>query len=185
MVRNHLGVGAGHGSPRQYERFTTERPTFADDDLLTQLDDAGATVRATPVEQDRGVLFNLLISLAPILLLVGFYYWIFRRQQQLIGGGLFGGKKAKADRPGERARHLRRRSGHRRGRGRDKRRRGLPPGSGEVPPARCSCAEGRAPCGVPPGTGKTLLARATAGEANVPFFSASASEFIEMTAATG
>jgi cell division protease FtsH len=47
----------------------------------------------------------------------------------------------------------------------------------------------RAPKGVllagPPGTGKTLLARATAGEANVPFFSASASEFIEMIVGVG
>ena len=47
----------------------------------------------------------------------------------------------------------------------------------------------RAPKGVllagPPGTGKTLLARATAGEAGVPFFSASASEFIEMIVGVG
>src|SRR6478736_7022468 len=47
----------------------------------------------------------------------------------------------------------------------------------------------RAPKGVlltgPPGTGKTLLARATAGEAGVPFFSASASEFVEMIVGVG
>ena len=37
----------------------------------------------------------------------------------------------------------------------------------------------------PPGTGKTLLARAVAGEAGVPFFSASASEFVEMFVGVG
>ena len=37
----------------------------------------------------------------------------------------------------------------------------------------------------PPGTGKTLLARAIAGEANVPFFSISASEFVEMFVGVG
>src|SRR6202007_572836 len=37
----------------------------------------------------------------------------------------------------------------------------------------------------PPGTGKTLLARAVAGEAGVPFFSASASEFVEMIVGVG
>ena len=54
-----------------YRRFTTERPTFAQDDLLAALRESGAVVRATPVISDRGVLANLLISLGPILLLVG------------------------------------------------------------------------------------------------------------------
>ena len=48
-----------------YTKFTTERPTFANDDLFGALQKSGATVRATPVVQQRGVLWNLLISLAP------------------------------------------------------------------------------------------------------------------------
>lgn len=56
-------------------------------------------------------------------------------------------------------------------------------------PGRYEEAGARAPKGVllegPPGTGKTLLARAVAGEADVPFFSASASEFIEMFVGVG
>src|SRR3712207_1205761 len=64
-----------------YSRFVTERPTFADDDLLSALERGGATVRATPVLQERGLLWNLLISLAPVVLLVGFTWWLFRRQR--------------------------------------------------------------------------------------------------------
>ena len=73
-----------------YQRFSTERPTFATDDLLTELTDGGATVRATPLVEQRGFFTNLLISFAPILLLVAFYLWMFRRQQGAMGG-LLGG----------------------------------------------------------------------------------------------
>jgi len=56
-------------------------------------------------------------------------------------------------------------------------------------PERFSAIGGRIPKGVllvgPPGTGKTLLARALAGEARVPFFSISASEFVEMFVGVG
>ena len=72
---------------RTYQQFTTERPTFASDDLLTELTTGGATVRATPLVQQRGFLTNLLISFAPFLLLVGFYVWMFKRQQGAMGAG--------------------------------------------------------------------------------------------------
>jgi cell division protease FtsH len=79
------------GEPaRTYERFTTERPTFASDDLLAELTAGGATVRATPLVQERGILTNLIISVAPFLLLIAFYVWIFRRQKNLMGGGILG-----------------------------------------------------------------------------------------------
>ena len=65
------GVAPG-SKPRggdTYQKFTTERPTFAADDLLAELMATGATVRATPVVQQRGILTNLLLSVAPFLLL--------------------------------------------------------------------------------------------------------------------
>ena len=58
------------GKSGSYQQFTTERPTFAGDDLLEELTEGGATVRATPITQQRGFLTNLLISFAPILLLI-------------------------------------------------------------------------------------------------------------------
>src|SRR5581483_3172320 len=82
------------GQPnRTYQQFTTERPTFANDDLLTELARGGATVRATPIVQHRGFLTNLLISMAPILLIVAFYAFMFRRQQSAMGGFLGGAKQ--------------------------------------------------------------------------------------------
>jgi cell division protease FtsH len=169
---------------RTYEQFTTERPTFAQDDLLAELEHGGATVRATPVVEQRGTLANLLFSFAPILLLVAFYFWVFRRQQQALGGGLFGGRRQQPVDP-ETVRVSFDDVA------------GIDEVEAEIneivdylkDPDKYRRVGARAPKGVllagAPGTGKTLLARATAGEANVPFFSASASEFIEMIVGVG
>ena len=169
---------------RTYQQFTTERPTFAADDLLAELTDGGTVVRATPLVQHRGILTNLLMSFAPLLVLVGFYLWMFKRQQGAMTGGLLGGGKRKRVDPGtvrvtfdDVA--------------------GIDEVEAEInevvdflkDPEKYRRLGARAPKGVllagPPGTGKTLLARATAGEAKVPFFSASASEFIEMIVGVG
>jgi cell division protease FtsH len=169
---------------RTYQQFTTERPTFASDDLLTELTEGGATVRATPLVQQRGFLTNLLISFAPLLLLVGFYVWMFKRQQGAMAGGLLGGGKQKRVDP-ETVRVTFDDVA------------GIDEVEAEInevvdflkDPEKYRRLGARAPKGVllagAPGTGKTLLARATAGEAKVPFFSASASEFIEMIVGVG
>ena len=167
---------------RTYQQFTTERPTFANDDLLAELTNEGATVRATPLVQQRGFLTNLLISFGPILLLVGFYVWMFKRQQGALGG-LLKSKQNRVDPETVRVTFD------------DVA--GIDEVKAEInevvdflkDPDKYRRLGARAPKGVllvgAPGTGKTLLARATAGEAKVPFFSASASEFIEMIVGVG
>jgi len=80
---------------RTYEKFTTERPTFATDDLLAELVAGEAVVRAKPLVQERGVFTNLLFSIGPMLLLFGFYFWMFRRQQSAMGGGILRGRPRK------------------------------------------------------------------------------------------
>jgi cell division protease FtsH len=169
---------------KSYERFSTERPVFAQDDLMARLDKGGATVRATPLVEERGLLANLLFSFGPIVLLVLFYRWLFKRQQAGMGALFGGGKTRKPVDPetvrvnfGDVA--------------------GIDEVEDEIAeivdylraPEKYREIGARAPKGVllagAPGTGKTLLARATAGEAGVPFFSASASEFIEMIVGVG
>ncbi|GAA0936163.1 ATP-dependent zinc metalloprotease FtsH [Pseudonocardia zijingensis] len=169
---------------RTYRAFSTVRPAFAHDDLLADLQRTGVIVRATPVNQQRGVLANLLISLAPILLLLLLYSWMFRRQEQLMGGGLLGSGRRKPVDP-ETVRVTFDDVA------------GIDEVEEEISevvdflrdPGKYRRLGARVPKGVllagPPGTGKTLLARATAGEARVPFFSASASEFIEMIVGVG
>jgi cell division protease FtsH len=166
-----------------YKQFTTERPTFAKDDLLAELSTGGATVRAKPLVQQRGFLMNLLMSFAPLLLLFGFWIWMLRRQQSAMGGIMGGGKQRRVDPETVRVTFD------------DVA--GIDEVEAEINevvdflknPDKYRRLGARAPKGVllagPPGTGKTLLARATAGEAKVPFFSASASEFIEMIVGVG
>ncbi|MEW1829493.1 ATP-dependent zinc metalloprotease FtsH [Streptomyces sp. NPDC088196] len=173
----------------KYTKFDTERPTFADDQLWEDLTKHDVTVTAEPVVQHRSFLANLLISLAPMLLLVVLWLFIARRMSSGLGGagGMLGRKappKPVELEPGKQRTTFEDVAG-------------IDEVEGELNdvvdflknPDEYRKMGAKMPRGVllagPPGTGKTLLARAVAGEAGVPFFSASASEFIEMIVGVG
>ncbi|KUF18552.1 ATP-dependent zinc metalloprotease FtsH [Streptomyces silvensis] len=172
-----------------YTKFTTQRPEFADDKLWSDLTEHDVTVTAEPVVQERSFLSNLLISLAPMLLLVVLWILIARRMASGMGGagGMLGRKQPPKPvelEPGKKRTTFADVAG-------------IDEVEGELNdvvdflknPDDYRAMGARMPGGVllagPPGTGKTLLARAVAGEAGVPFFSASASEFIEMIVGVG
>ncbi|MEU6195449.1 ATP-dependent zinc metalloprotease FtsH [Streptomyces sp. NPDC047061] len=172
-----------------YTKFNTERPSFAGDDLWSSLTKHHVTVTAEPVVQHRSFLSNLLISLAPIILLVAVWVFIARRMSAGLGGagGMLGRKappKPVELEPGQQRTTFEDVAG-------------IDEVEGELNdvvdflknPDAYRRMGAKMPRGVllagPPGTGKTLLARAVAGEAGVPFFSASASEFIEMIVGVG
>ena len=129
---------------------------------------------------------NLLFSLLPILLLVLLLYFLFSRQMKMAGKGAFqfGKSKARLMQPS-----------HEKVTFKDVA--GVGEAKEEVQeiidflkdPKKFQHLGGRIPKGVlmigPPGTGKTLLARAIAGEAEVPFFSISGSDFVEMFVGVG
>ncbi len=173
----------------KYTKFDTERPTFADDQLWEDLTKHNVTVTAEPVVQHRSFLANLLLSLAPMLLLVVLWIVIARRMSSGLGGagGMLGRKappKPVELEPGKQRTTFEDVAG-------------IDEVEGELNdvvdflknPDAYRKMGAKMPRGVllagPPGTGKTLLARAVAGEAGVPFFSASASEFIEMIVGVG
>ncbi|MFJ9521567.1 ATP-dependent zinc metalloprotease FtsH [Kitasatospora sp. NPDC101801] len=174
------------GARGNYTEFTTQRPAFADDQLWTTLQQQNVTVTAEPVVQQRSFLANLLLSLAPMLLLVLIWVLVARKMAGGMGGAGFGRKappKPVTPEDGKRTTFA------------DVA--GIDEVEAELTevvdflknPGEYRKLGAKMPRGVllsgPPGTGKTLLARAVAGEANVPFFSASASEFIEMIVGVG
>ncbi|MEU1135012.1 ATP-dependent zinc metalloprotease FtsH [Streptomyces sp. NPDC005900] len=173
----------------KYTKFTTQRPAFADDKLWDDLTKHDVTVTAEPVVQERSFLSNLLISLAPMLLLVALWILIARRMASGLGGG--GGMLGRKTPP----KPVELEAGAKRTTFADVA--GIDEVEGELNdvvdflknPDAYRTMGAKMPRGVllsgPPGTGKTLLARAVAGEAGVPFFSASASEFIEMIVGVG
>ncbi|MFJ4860396.1 ATP-dependent zinc metalloprotease FtsH [Streptomyces sp. NPDC088748] len=176
------------GDKGDYTTFVTQRPAFADDELWAELTQQNVTVTASPVVVQRSFLSNLLISLAPMLLLVLLWVVIARRMGSGMGGMGALGRKA-PPKPVELE------TGAERTTFEDVA--GIDEVEGELNdvvdflknPQEYRKMGARMPGGVllsgPPGTGKTLLARAVAGEAGVPFFSASASEFIEMIVGVG
>ncbi|MFF7638162.1 ATP-dependent zinc metalloprotease FtsH [Kitasatospora sp. NPDC008050] len=174
------------GGKGSYTEFTTQRPSFANDNLYSTLLTQGVEVTAEPVVQQRSFLANLLISLAPMLLLIVVWVLLARRMAGGLGGGPLGRKappKPVTPEEGKRTTFA------------DVA--GIDEVKAELTevvdflknPGAYRKLGAKMPGGVllagPPGTGKTLLARAVAGEAGVPFFSASASEFIEMIVGVG
>ena len=150
----------------------------------------------TKVLRDKNVLINVkevnradwvsfLLNAAPLLLLVGF--WIFMMRQMQAGGNKalsFGKSRARLLTAQQKKATFKDVAGT------DEAKEELQ----EIieflkDPQRFQKLGGRIPKGVllvgPPGTGKTLLARAIAGEANVPFFSISGSDFVEMFVGVG
>ena len=168
--------------------FNTEVPTFANTDALTAaLQEGNVEVNAKPAEEGRSFLANLLLGFGPTLLLVGLFIWFARRAaKQGAGGGLMGFGKSGARRVEPSEQHVTFDDVA-----------GIDEAKAELTeivdflrnPDRYGRLGGRIPRGVllsgPPGTGKTLLARAVAGEAHAPFFSISASEFVEAIVGVG
>ena len=163
--------------------FTTYAPN--DPTLITKLSKHGVHITAKPADDGSPTLWGILISWFPMLLLIG--VWIFfMRQMQSGGGKAMGFGKSKARLLTEKS-----------GRVTFEDVAGVDEAKQELEeivdylkdPQKFQRLGGKIPKGCllvgPPGTGKTLLARAVAGEANVPFFTISGSDFVEMFVGVG
>jgi cell division protease FtsH len=175
------------GGGEQVTRFTTQRPTFADDNLFQQLRATSVPVNANPPDAGPPLWQQLVFGFGPTLLLVWLLVSVTRRAGGGGGGvlGSFGRSRAMLYRPESGPRTTFADVA------------GIDEVEGEVTeiadflrdPERYRRLGAQIPRGVllsgPPGSGKTLLARAVAGEAQVPFFSISASEFVEAIVGVG
>jgi len=172
-------TGAYRDSTGRFETYAPEDPT-----LVSKLEDKGVTITAAP-PSEGSALGSFLFTWLPMFLILG--VWIFFMRQMQGGSGKamgFGKSKAKLLNEAQ-------------GRitfedvaGVDEAKQDLE----EIveflrSPQKFQRLGAKIPHGVllvgPPGTGKTLLARAVAGEANVPFFTISGSDFVEMFVGVG
>ena len=183
-IRDVTLQGSGiTGHYRDGRNFSTYAPDNAN--LVPILTKYGVRISALPYDDDSPTLFSILISWFPMLLLIG--VWIFfMRQMQSGGGKAMGFGKSRARLLTERT-----------GRVTFEDVAGIDEAKQELEeiveflkdPHKFQRLGGKIPKGCllvgPPGTGKTLLARAIAGEANVPFFTISGSDFVEMFVGVG
>jgi len=163
--------------------FTTYSPNYPN--LVEKLSEKEVNIIATPLEDKMPSLLGILLSWFPMLLLIGVWVFFMRQMQGGKGGAMgFGRSKAKLLNEAQ-------------GKVTFNDVAGVEEAKEEVEeiveflkdPKKYSRLGGKIPKGAlligPPGTGKTLLAKAIAGEANVPFFSISGSDFVEMFVGVG
>ena len=177
-------------SGRSSRHFTTRLPSFGDDELLPLLERQGVRVSIKAAAEEGGWQ-RVFIAFLPWLIIIGVYVWFWRRISRNIAGGIGRGGdidrflrppgKVEAEPPKVTFKDVA----------------GQENAKKEVAelvdclrhPEQYRKLGAEIPHGVllmgAPGTGKTLMARALAGEAEVPFFSISASEFIEMFVGVG
>jgi cell division protease FtsH len=163
--------------------FTTVTPD--DPNLVSRLTKKDVKITVRPPDEDVPSILGVLVNWFPMLLLIG--VWVFFMRQMQSGGGRamgFGKSKAKL-------------LTERHGRVTFDDVAGVDEAKSDLQeiveflrdPQKFQRLGGRIPRGAllvgPPGTGKTLLARAIAGEANVPFFTISGSDFVEMFVGVG
>ncbi|MHB1499865.1 MAG: ATP-dependent zinc metalloprotease FtsH [Candidatus Dormibacteria bacterium] len=179
-------TGVTSNSKDKAKAFSTQLPSFAGGQLEALLQQHNVTQNAVNPNPPANVLLVMLESFGPTLLFVLIFVWFMRRSAAAAGGGLFSLGRSQArlydpERPATTFADVA----------------GIEEAKEELEeivdflrqPAKYQRLGGTVPKGVLlvglPGTGKTLLARAVAGEAGVPFFSISASEFIEMVVGVG
>ena len=163
--------------------FSTYSPNYPE--LVDKLSSKGVSIVASPKEDKMPSLLGILLSWFPMLLLIGVWIFFMRQMQGGKGGAMgFGRSKAKLLNEAQ-------------GKVTFNDVAGVEEAKEEVEeiveflkdPKKFSRLGGKIPKGAlligPPGTGKTLLAKAIAGEANVPFFSISGSDFVEMFVGVG
>ncbi len=170
----------------EFENFQTTRPAFQDPELMGLLEKKDVVIHAQ--SEDPSWWWTLLVSVLPWVLIIGFFVYSSKKFQERMGGaaGPFGFARSKAKLYTKSTSNLSFEDVA-----------GLANAKKELQevvdflkdPSKFRTLGGELPKGIllvgPPGVGKTLMARAIAGEADVPFYSISGSEFIEMFVGVG
>jgi cell division protease FtsH len=166
------------------EEFKTTVPE--NENVVDRLEDTGVRIKAEKSDEGKISAFNILLSWFPMLLLIGVWIFFMRQMHGKSGGGAMGFGKSRA-----------RLLTEKQGRVTFEDVAGVDEAKAELEevieflkdPQKFQRLGGKIPKGAllvgPPGTGKTLIARAVAGEANVPFFTISGSDFVEMFVGVG
>src|SRR6267143_1355606 len=182
-VTGQFKIAESYGSQASNKQFATRVPDIGDLQLQHLLTDPPATENVKPASS--GLLSGILLNVLPLVAFAAIWLWILRRSGRATQGIFdFGRSRARLQLPTAPKTTFNDVAG-------------VEQAVFELQeiveflrdPSKFQRLGGRMPKGVlligPPGTGKTLLARAVAGEAGVPFFSISASEFVEMFVGVG